>query len=480
MFGRLKDIIQKLYRFVKKVSVLSYKNLIITFSEMLDVSNENFETDVSEILNPSMISHIISKYVSGENCPDEICLSFVKNKILPEVKKAIVSCDKASLEQLDNICRVFVQMFDQEGVEIVKSEVFPSLKQCFIANCIRNSEVVLEAFSRVLLVLPEDIREPFIIETISKFSVDSEYRIRMLSANLVPNLKDSNSAMKPFRPLSMDRVSHVRTAAVKVLSKCNFDERLVLFILTSACKDTSVDVRQAAAETIGIIAPQLSELFNSLLSNSETSRFALKSVKSYVSKMGLSPFFESLLYALKNNSLDRGAAVVLNISKLVQESEHGMLIECSRIVLESKVFLPHIQKFISIFSNSTLVTHFLNPNGFKNWRTRYTLLKLSEQLADRCTDSFIDLADTFSSDPVATVRNESAVLWARMIEADNTIASSAIRLLEKSFQQRLVLCRIIGLIGSDIELLANAVHILCNDPVQNVRTRIFLEKTYID
>ena len=398
--------------------------------------------------------------------PADLTFEFCCEKLVPGAAKCVRESKFEAMQRVPELARWLCEKFGDDGVKLVKNVLIPALETAIDSHC-KFAAAGVKLFCETIQGLPHDAREKALPSLILKYSVDDDVQFRLLAVALIEIVEDGTRVVNQFRSLSLDRVAQVRVAVVGALKSVAVGADLVRYILVKATKDQAPSVQRAAAREFGNVAPTLVDDFRPLLMSRETARAALKSVKPIVAQCGFACLLDAFKVAMRLQP-DGACAVLLNISRVVDKSEHNLLLECAWDLRTNKVLIEYLRKFAVVFDDKEQFLKMLDPNGIKKWRVRNCLLEQAVLFIDVFHERLIPIAETFSNDPIAIIRDHSVSLWSHLIQDRPETAHDALKMSNSGFQVRIVLAKLIAEIGIAPPFDTLAVS-LSKDPVSNVR-----------
>ena len=397
------------------------------------------------------------------------CVNCVSDCVFPNIleeNKESLYRSKMTLDYLNNegLHDMFVRTFDG---------IFEKAVDHFCSNGLSDNVSLTDVLSSLLSGIEQAQKNELLQRHCDSLSVDSDPQRRIFCIKILPLIADSDYVERCCRSFTLDSVAPVRVELMKVMPCAGLSNHFINYIVGNAVNDASRDVKRAAVGILTMTDCNVS-IVNKFLENPDTTKAVLRVIKSVVSKYGLESIYHSLRSSLVNVTIDSAAASVINMGKYVDIKDHGLLLDLAMEVRESTAFIRHLKIFSESFQDHTRFIEILSPTGISKWRVRYELMKCAEQFIDIFHDTLIPIAEEFSNDEVACVRNGSAHLWYILIKESEVALQLALGMIDEGFQQRLVLCRIIGLLG-ERDGLKDITERLKNDPVPNIRDRLLLE-----
>ncbi|OHT15363.1 hypothetical protein TRFO_14110 [Tritrichomonas foetus] len=439
---------------------------------MMDSPNEGISSSptflISQLSDPSFISSICRPFINGDIIPETFSLSYAENVLIPNVIHNINERNIDALNNIPDVAKLLVDNLGEDGLNLILQSVLPALQNCLRATSSTTSHDMMKLIGDTICSISTKYRDDVFVEVISKASSDTESKLRILAAYLIPLVHDSSRVLFNFRSLSLDRVTQVRCELLKNLPNCTFDESLLQYVLINASKDQNVVVRRAAAAIFGKVAPQKIDEFIPLLTNKETVKSALRSMKDIVIENGLTPLsiaFHDACYLEPELS----AAVVLNVSRVVPDEEKRLVLKFAYLLKLTNNMITHLFKFSEIFPDKDFFVDMLEPDVVQQpWRSRRSMLEQARLFVPILGDKLARIAEIYSRDPVAMIRNLSVGLWIELIKFDESLTVDAKRLISEAWQTRLVLSKIIKEYGVSPHF-EETFQILSKDEVSNVR-----------
>lgn len=449
---------------------------------------------MSQMSDPAIVSAICSPFL---NCQDNLVqnsgldftrqeafsLHLVQTVLIPNIVQMINANNSEAMQNLPKLSELIISNFPNDGVDLIKNHILPALLNNYRSSASPTNSDSFNLISNIISTIPIENRDHITVDIISKISCEAETKMRLLALHLIPIVNDSNLVLVHFRSLSLDRAIPVKCELIKMLPECHFDQSFINYLLLNSIKDQNLSIRRAAASIYGKIAPYLLDTFTPLLENPDTVRAALKSVQPIVVKNGLKPLstsFETACYL----DHELSAAVVLNISRLVSEEEKPLVLHFAYLLKNTKNIITHLYKFSEVFSDkdffvSMLVPDLSYPHAAQQWRLRKELINQAEMFMPVLHDKLIPIAEAFSNDPIAIIRNLSIDFWISLINDTNNaedkmhVINEIKGLLTDSsnWHTRLVLAKLIVQLGIEPYFIDSAEK-LSHDEVSNIRFAI--------
>lgn len=410
---------------------------------------------------------------------DFFSLSLAENVLIPSAINNIKANNSDAMQNIPSLVKLIIDNHGYDGLSLVMDKVIPELITSYRKCLSSASKSTIKLIGDVLCSISSKFRDETLIEVITKSSCDPEPKLHILAAYLIPLVRDSSRVLSIFRSLSLDRVPQVRSELVKGLPNCNFDDSSIIkYILVNSSKDQNVTVRRSAAMIFGKVAPELIEEFSPLLESSDTVKAALKSVKEIVIQNGLAVISKSFQKACMMEP-ELSAAVLLNISKVVQEEEKSLLLNFAFLLKYTNNLTTHLFKFSQNFSDKEVFIDLLTPNIDgkqmleRQWRTRKNLLEQAILFIPVLHEKLVKLAELFSKDSIAIIRNMSVDLWVALIN-DVTVGNGS-ESLNNEKDSNAIYCDDKNIVSERrISIIAKAKVVLMND--DNWHTRLVLAK----
>ncbi|KAH0789548.1 hypothetical protein GPJ56_006514 [Histomonas meleagridis] len=439
---------------------------------MLEVPNTKIMSPppilISQIPDPDFFPRMCQPFIGNNEKITSFSLAFVINNLIPSIKQQISKLNFEAIDELPKLTRIFIDNLDQDGLNLVTNEILPALHDAFQFN---NSAFAVKKLTKLIsstiCSIPSRYRDDVLFDIIAKDSSGNEAQIRSLAATLSQYVLHCDKITSYCRALLLDRVPQVRIDFLKALPNSNFSLDFIEYVVRSSIKDRNPKIRRETATIISQMCPDRYDLYQVLFYDPETAKSAFRNIKPIVKANGfqtvLADFREGMKYEAESS-----AAALINLSRVVNESEHDLLLNCCLDVRFSPIFVQHLHKFSLVFSNKNFFLHFLDPRGAPNWRIKISLLQQAILFVDTLHSKLCDIAIYFSEDLVAAVRNYSVDLWESLIDDDKTNAIEAKKLMQDNWQIRLVLAKIIAKCNFP-ESLNEEFLKLCNDNVSNIR-----------
>ena len=404
----------------------------------------------------------------------DFSLDFVSKVLIPKAIENIKDYDGATLDAIPMFVKVIIDNFDMDGLSLLDKTIFKSLEELISISNLTKPSKILDVYIQAMDNIKDSLKENYLLETISQYSSSPETNFRIIATKLIPFVNDPKNIERVktnFVALSLDRVPQVRTSVINNLKNCKFDQSVIDSILTSSVHDLATSVQRTAATMIGVVSPHLIEPLKDFLSRRETAKAALKSVKNVVAVTGFTclvdAFQNAMVFQPKNS-----CAVILNISRVVKKEEHDVLLSCAMQMKNQITLINYLFKFSEVFENKDIFLDFLDPSSAKKWRVRDALLSQCLLFVPTFGRRLIPIAEKFSKDDIAIVRDHSVSLWTSLINHDKSCFTDFQELVhDEHFQFRLVVCKTLGELNIPEleEVKLGLIKQLINDPISNVR-----------
>ncbi|KAH0784960.1 hypothetical protein GPJ56_010906 [Histomonas meleagridis] len=406
-----------------------------------------------------------------------LSLSVVINNLIPHIKQQIAQLNFDAIEGLPVLIRIFIDNLGEDGLNLVTNEILPALHEAFHLN---NSAFAIKKLtnliSNTVCSIPPSHRDKVLTDIIAKDSSSNEAQFRSLAATLSQYVLDSDKIISYIRALLLDRVPQVKVDLLKALPNSNFDYEFIQYVIRNTIKDRNPKVRRETAPIIAKLCPNCYDLYQILFHDKDTAKSAFRNIKPIVKANGfktvLPDFREGMKYEIESS-----AAALINLSRIIDESEQELLLNCCLDVKFSPIFIQHLYKFSLVFKEKDFFLNFLNPRGAPNWRIKKSLIDQTIQFVGTLHSKLCPIAEMYSNDPVAVIRNESIELWKTLIDDNEINVFEAKKLMNDNWQTRLVLAKLIVKCGFPTSL-DKEFQMLCNDEVSNIR--FFLAKSTVD
>ena len=423
---------------------------------------------IDELPDSSYVARLVEPITNSKIQNYDFSLDYVEEELLPEIKNIIRQGKKSMFTTIPKLMRLVFDNYVDDSFSLMKTEILPVIKNAIQTGGPRKAQDVTELFIEICSLVPREFRDDFVSELIHKFSIDPDYKIRNLAVQLIPVVRDSYRVLNEFMSLSKDKNQTVRATIVSNLTNYTFEENVLNSVLCNAIRDPSIGVQQVAASVFGSIAPQLTKEYCMLLRNPETVRNAFPSMPQVVSHSSFAEIFDSFLVALSYDKNDAALALLETAQKVHMKSEESLYIRAAQALVSFSPFTWRLHSFSQLFTNKTDFIELLDPSKISDWRTRFALLKQCQEFVPDLGSQLIRLAEIFSEDQIAYIRNESVNLWVMILkECSNAQFDAIQRLMRGSWQKRMVLAKVIGVCGTNG--FEETIKALQNDPVENVR-----------
>ncbi|OHS97952.1 hypothetical protein TRFO_35719 [Tritrichomonas foetus] len=392
--------------------------------------------------------------------PNLKCNSMISISTDFDVSAAIKSNDVSLYPQ---ILAEFKKFNDSDSAKLA-DDFIAQLFKSFVAAPVKNQKSITSMIESLMSFIKDDEKK---IQLIMKVSANSDCRLRALAPSLIKFVDNPQRLRNCFFSLTLDRVSSVRKSTVLSLVDAKFDIRSLEAMLRNAVNDRDASVKNAAAEVIGDVAPHLIKEYCLLLENKLSSQVALKSIEKFVnSHNGIKLFYKSMATAINNFPIEGGEALLI-ASKYAQKDELDLLIILAEQLTTCESFMLKFNQFAEVFEDKSKLLSLLSIKNINSWRQRVVILRNCVELAKFLPDQIAEKAIEFSCDDVAVVRTSSIVLWQKLISIDEKYINDLEKLLDESWQARIIAAKVIGIIG--IDKFQSISEKLRNDEVENVR-----------
>ena len=424
---------------------------------------------LDELPDASYVSKLVEPITKTKIDNFGFQMDFVEQQLLPGIKTIIKQGKKSTFSTIPALIRLILDNFGEESFGLIKNELHPIIISTILTGGPRKAQDVTDLFIEICSMIPRHFREDFVVDLIHKYSLDKDIKLRLLAVHLIPIVRDSDRVFDNFSALAHDSNPTIRGTIVSNLSNYTFEEDVIVDVIKDAISDPCIGVQQMAANIFGSIAPNLSKEFCQLLENPETVRNAFPSMPQVVAHTSFAEIFDSFLAALAFDKNDAALALLETVQSVPLKSEESLYIRAAKSLISFSPFAWRLHSFAQSFTDKSSFVELLDPSHVSDWRTRYALLKQCQEfLDDLDLSSLIRLAEIFSEDQIAYIRNESVNLWVAILKKSiGTKATVVDRLMRGSWQKRMVLAKVIGIHGK--EGFNDIVELLQNDPVENVR-----------
>lgn len=385
------------------------------------ISQLSDSTFVSSVCGP-FLNNKDEYFKNGESL--SFPLSLAEEVLIPSAINNIKANNSDAIQKIPSLVKLIIDNHGIDGLSLIMNNVIPTMITSYRSCLSSASKPTMTLIGDILCAISSKFRDDALVEVITKSSCEFEPKMHILAAYLIPLVRDSTRVLSLFRSLSLDRVPQVRCEIVKGLPNCNFEESLIKYILVNSSKDQNITVRRAAAMIFGKVAPELVDDFLPLLESRDTVKSALKSVKEIVIQNGLTIISKQFHRACIMEP-ELSAAVVLNISKVVQDEEKALLLHFAFLLKYTNNMSTHIFKFSQNFSDKDVFIDLITPivDGKQmleqHWRVRKNLLEQTLLFIPILHEKLIKIAKIYSKDPVAIIRDMSVKLWVALIKDED-------------------------------------------------------------
>lgn len=116
-------------------------------------------------------------------------------------------------------------------------------------------------------------------------------------------------------------------------------------------------------------------------------------------------------------------AVILNISRVIKKEEQQLLLDTAMSMRSHLTLINYLHKFSKAFDNKDIFLDFLHPHQIKKWRLRVALMKQAILFILLFKRRLVPIAQLFSNDDIAIVRNESVDFWVELLNNGDEFAT---------------------------------------------------------
>lgn len=429
---------------------------------------------ISNLDDPDFVNRQCFPVIAQPIRNEDFSIDFINVQLIPEIKNIIKQDKKNKFETLPTLIRLILDNFPEDGSSIIRNEIFSTIQSTIKFGGPRKASDLTELAVEIASSIPKYYRDDIICEIISHLYQDEDQNTRKLAVHLISIVRDFWRVQQYFKLLARDKSSVVRGTVLTILPNCMIDDDSMRNILIQAANDTHPGVRQVAATVIAKASPPLLDEYKKLLSSSITVRYAFPSLPEIVMATSFSQIIDAFFEAIKIDRNDAAVALLETASKADIKSEEPLYLRAASELVSFTPFAWRLYSFAQNFTNQSDFIELLDPSNIPDWRTRYALLKQCEEFIPVLGNQLVRLAEIYSEDQTAIIRNESANLWAMLVNSDNSlIKCMEERLMRGSWHKRLVLCKVIKQVG--ISIFSNElVNKLKNDEICNVRDCINL------
>ena len=427
---------------------------------------------ISQLPDPTFVSQVCHPFMHCDIAPDSLNMDFIQDSLIPNIKKQIAEHDFQAMRSLPMIAKLIVDNLDRQGLTLLNEEIFPELYRCIllVPRLLLNDMIALVA--EVICKISSRYRDDLMIDVIALSSTASETRLRILAAYLIPLVRESDRVLEYFQSLSEDPSAQVRIEVIKSLPNVCYDESITRSILLDAVRDVDAHINCAAACVFGEVAPQLISDYAKLLRNRATCRCALRGFTPVVIENGLRELISDFVYAAELEP-EACASVLLDLAKDVDECDIPLFMDAVMKVRETETMLEHMGTVVAVIPDKDFFADVLDPTGITDWRVRKKMLLEAVKLVGVIDSTrMIELANKFSHDDVADVRNMCVGLWCHLIKTDPESIKSVKMLSDESWQSRLLLVKVIEKIEKEVPAFTDSIRQLSHDCVSNVRAAV--------
>ena len=427
---------------------------------------------ISQLRDPTFVSQVCRPFTHCDIAPDSLNMEFIQDSLIPNVKKQIAEHDIQAMRSLPMIAKLVVDNLDRQGLTLLNEEIFPELYRCILVVPRSLLSDMITLVAEVICKISSRYRDDLMIDVVAIGASASETRLRILAAYLIPLVREADRVFTYFRSLSEDPSTQVRIEVIKSLPNVCYDESITRSLLLDAVRDVDARVNCAAASVFGDVAPQLVSDYAKLLRNRATCRCALRGFTSMVVENGLRELISDFMYAVELEP-DACASALLDLAKDVDECDIPLFMEAVMKVRETETMLEHMSIVVAVIPDKDFFADVLDPTGVADWRVREKMLLESVKLVGVIdTTRMIELANKFSHDDVADVRNMCVDLWCHLIKTDPESIKSVKMLSDESWQLRLLLVKVIEKIEKEVPAFTDSIRQLSHDCVSNVRAAV--------
>lgn len=419
-----------------------------------------------DITDPDFLRDICAPFYGDHIAADSFTVDFARNVIVPRARAHILSRDPATLQQVPTLVKLLVDNLHEDGLNLVTMEIFTAFEPLISSSNFSKRTAIVDTICETISHVSSRYRDRILVQMVSIYASKAESNFRVLAVHLIPLVRKPQRVLSQFTALSLDRVAAVRQAVARRLCDCAFDGADLRRTLSALLRDAAPSVRSAAAANFARVAPERADEYSALLRDPALAKAALKGMKAMVAEHGLAPLLSAFRDAMRLEP-ETAAIVILNISRVVRAGELPLVLECAAELRDRAVFIRHLRKFSLVFADARAVLPLLDPAGLTQWRHRFLLVAQLVEFAPVLGRELAGFALALARDPVAAVRSESVKLWAELVAGNGECAEDA-KALTGTYQERIVLCKIVGACGVAPHF-ADTAAALAADAVSNVR-----------
>jgi hypothetical protein len=353
---------------------------------------------------------------------------------------------------------------DATALTFLEDEAVPYLCGAFMSAAERTRSAIVQILLKVLSALDT---EELVINLILKFAPSRDCQAKFLAIALLPLVNHTGALRNAFLSLTLDRDAAVRCAVIRALPDCGFDTRTLEAFLRNAVRDRRDEIRIAAAEVLPCVAPHFAAEYCELLQNRGSCAAALAGLPQMITAAGLKRLYQAVLVACDFRP-NEAVEALLGCRDSCSTAEKQMLFGVFQKLRRSPLFQKNIGTFVRWFEEKAKFVTLVEFNASAKWREKIGVLQQCIELVPFVGAALADFACQFAQDGVAIIRDRSVDLWVAMIRADLTAIGALARLMEKGWQTRMVVAKVVAAVGVTNGSEGIARQLSC-DEVRNVR-----------
>jgi hypothetical protein len=379
--------------------------------------------------------------------------------------KAIITWDATDFD-----AKLKSLSLDAETSHYLVGKLIHDLLRGCASSSSKQQGIALAMLHKLLVVLDD---KAAIVQLIVKNAASSDSRYRVLAISLMRLVTDASRLRSPIYSLALDRVPAVRSALVKSLPDIPIAPSMAESLARTAAFDSSDCVRCAAAKAIPAVASHFVAEFNSLLRSPAAAKTALEGLPAMAAANSFAAFCESFAVAIELEP-DSAASALVKCGRTLRDGQHMSALLFAEQLGSNRNFLNGLFEFSGHFRDRRQFLQFIDVKKASKWRDRMVILRQTILFVPLFARDVVGPAMQFADDEAAIVRDSSVVLWVRIIAQYGNAVADLAKLLEKKWQTRLVVAKVVRQLGVRPELHEIAERI-SKDEVANVRTCLIRE-----
>ena len=433
---------------------------------MLGSSSGSYQSSpaltISQMSDPSVVSTMCAPFL--QLSADQFCLAVVESGLIPNMKRAVQNGDLEKFHGIPNLVKIMVDNLGESGLALA-DDLLLTIASSYGEH--DRSDKYLTLFLESVSSVPSRHRDDVLVDFINRFSSSPDVSLRLLATNSIALVRSQSRVLEIFKTLASDCASIVRAGAVLALPDSTFDNETVNSIVMNACHDPSQEVRNAAASVIGSVAPDMTEPYESLLRDPETMMNALNSFSAMVEYSGLDPLFLAFT-AAAHVYPEKCAMALIECSHIPGVADDGLLFRLAKRLRHVSTLISHLYDFSRHFQRRDEFLKMFRVDRMRKPGERLLYAEQAALFASEFGSKMTGIALDFARDEAVEVREASVKVLVALFLSDPTTAEAISGLARESWEQRLVLARVIGETRV-APAFWDVAKVLSNDTVQAVR-----------